>query len=364
MSDIITDLEKPPYGVKKGVVPILLAVYVKIHEQSLSCYENSAFMIKVTGIDFQRIIKAPETFEIQLSHLSGICEVIITTLIDELKIKLPQDRKPNILDIVKPLCEFAAQLTAYSHRTMNLSETAFTVRNVLMTAKEPAAMLFQDLPVACGFQAFTVNETISTDSDSIRKEDIKSFSLKLKESVEELNDSYVNLIDRMERSLLKAFSHSGDVIILRSLLSNVTGCIIDSISEPRLKGFCKRLSDMNLDDKMWLESLGNFICSKPPSRWVDSDEDIFTLELSILARRFRNVESIFYSENAKRYAVNSERISITKPDGNEINHIYRINDVDEDVVNKLEFEIGKLINRDKKHGITAISRTLWKMLSE
>ena len=44
-----------------------------------------------------------------------------------------------------------------------------------------------------------------------------------------------------------------------------------SVAEPRLKAFCLRLGDSGLPEQEWVESIGSFICSKPPAKWADVD---------------------------------------------------------------------------------------------
>ena len=66
------------------------------------------------------------------------------------------DRDFDLLDVVRPLSIFAAQLPAYTRKNTALSEPADTVRDALLTAREPATLIFETLPIACGFDPFPI----------------------------------------------------------------------------------------------------------------------------------------------------------------------------------------------------------------
>ena len=58
-----------------------------------------------------------------------------------------QDKdQPQLLDVVRPLCVFAAGLPKYVQKTMHLSGIARQVRDALLNAREPATLLFRELP--------------------------------------------------------------------------------------------------------------------------------------------------------------------------------------------------------------------------
>ena len=96
--------------------------------------------------------KAPERFEIQYCKIEGIRAELFERLIIALEIKQTEDRDIELLDLVKNLCLFVAQLPAYVRTTKRLSPAALAVRQAILEAREPAKLLFTDLPRACGFE--------------------------------------------------------------------------------------------------------------------------------------------------------------------------------------------------------------------
>ena len=123
VTELFADLRRPPYGVREGLIPLLLAIYFVAHRQDLAIFEDGTFLHKVRGDDFYRLIKAPEYFEMQHSAVEGIRASVFDRLIKVLGIQQISDKQDaRILDVVQPLCNFVVQLPEYVHNTKNLSQ--------------------------------------------------------------------------------------------------------------------------------------------------------------------------------------------------------------------------------------------------
>lgn len=112
---LFAEMRSQPYGVRDGLCPLLLAAFAVIHEQDLAFYDQNSFMKQVTGQEFHRLIKAPENFEVQYCRIVGLRTVVFEQLF---KVLHP-DKKPksiDLLDVVRPLCIFAAQLPEFAKR--------------------------------------------------------------------------------------------------------------------------------------------------------------------------------------------------------------------------------------------------------
>jgi hypothetical protein len=81
-------------------------------------------------------------------------------------------RGPQLLDVVKPLCVFVARLPEYVHHTKKLSAVAVACRDAILGARDPARLLFSDLPKACGSQVSQlVSAYVGGSPDSAADED-------------------------------------------------------------------------------------------------------------------------------------------------------------------------------------------------
>jgi len=355
ISDIFEELRRPPYGVRDGLHPLLLATFTLIHENDIAFYEDGAFLRHVSGEHFYRITKAPETFEMQWCRIGGIRSILYEQLLSVLGQSLPENQESNVLDVVIPLTTFAAGLPAYTHNTRNLSANAVAVRDALRRAEEPVMLVFADLPKACGFAAF--------NDESSNLNDIQRFVGTLKDALEELRAAYPELLAKLKATILSAFDLPNIFSKARDTLANDAKRMLVAVKEPRLKAFCLRLMDVNLPETQWLESLGSFLCSKPPSKWTDMDVDLFYTELHGLAHQFRHVQSVIFS-NIGASQGTAVRVAVTQQDGTEVAQVVFIDPDEEPLAANIEATISGLIRDSKRVGLAAASRAIWKELSE
>ena len=308
--ELFADIRIPPYGIRDGLIPLLLAIYYVAHRQDIAIFEDGTFLREVRGDDFYRLVKAPEYFEIQHSAIEGVRATVFDRLINVLGIQQTSDGQDSrILDVVQPLCNFVVQLPEYVHNTKELSQKAIDVRDLLMSAGEPAPLLFRGLPIACGSSPFDVTESIDDNR-------VQDFAEKLKIYLGELRDSYTELLERLKFTVFEMFDVGGGSQG-RILLKKRADTLRVSVTETQLKALCGRLSDNKLSETKWIESVASFVASKPPSYWVDSDEQVFRRELETLASRFKHVESIYFGGHGIPDGSEGIRLSITHTDGNE-----------------------------------------------
>ena len=358
VSSLFTELRKPPYGVRDGLIPFLLAIYIVAHRQDIAVFEDGTFLREVRGDDFLRLIKAPEYFEIQHSEIEGIRASVFDRLIKVLGIQQTSDeRNTRILDVVQPLCSFVVELPEYVHNTKKLSQAAIDVRDKLMSAGEPAPLLFRVLPIACGHPQFDVTESV----DNSRVQD---FAEELKLYLTELKNAYTELLERLKSAIFEAFDAMDSNSQRRSSLAKRAETLRVSVSESQLKALCGRFSDKNLSETKWIESVASFIASKPPSYWVDSDESTFQNKLAEFAERFKHVESIYFGTIGIPEGSDGIRLSITRTDGSEHAEVMYPRPEEEKELADIQKQIQALLKKHNRLGLAAIARAVWDELNK
>ena len=357
VTEMFKELRKPPYGVRAGLIPLLLAIYYVAHRQDIAIFEDKTFLREVRGDDFYRMIKAPEYFEIQHSAIEGVRASVFDRLINVLDIQQTSDRQDSrILDVVQPLCNFVVQLPEYTRNTKNLPQEAIAVRDLLMSAKEPAPLLFRDLPIACGHSPFDITESIDDNH-------VQDFAENLKIYLGELNNAYTELLEHLKSTLFEVFE-IGSGSQKRILLEKRAGALRVTVNESQLKALCVRLSDDRLSETKWIESVASFIASKPPSYWVDSDEQIFRHELEVLASRFKHVENIYFGANGVPDGSNGVRLSITHTDGSERAEVVYPRPEEGKKMADIQKQIQSLLTKHGRLGLAAVAHAVWNELDE
>lgn len=349
-------LRLPPYGVREGLAPLFLAVFAAIQERDVAFYADGSFLRNVTGYEFQRLIKTPETFEVQLCRVTGLRAVVFERLSRLLGPEPTGRKKADILDVVKPLCVFAAQLPAYTHRTGSLSDDARCVRDALLSAEDPAKLLFSSLPAACGLAPFLPDEAASASR-------VRQFVDRLKSTMDELRGAYPSLLERIKGDLLAAFDRPGTWEEAREAIADTADRLLVAVNETRLKSFCMRLADRRLGDQEWLESIASLLCAKPASKWADIDVRRFADELNQLAHQFKRVESTSFTPRAKGGEVQvAMRVAITSRDGSEVERVVYLDPSEETRVAELEAKFDELLGDGGRLGIVAATRAIWGRL--
>ncbi len=354
ISDLFKELKKPPYGIREGLQPLFLAIFTIIHENEIAFYEDDYFLRHVSTEHFYRIIKAPETFEMQWCNIESFHNILFEELLKILGENKCQNNETNILKVAIPLMNFAASLPLYTHNTKNLSSQAKEVRNVLREAKEPVDLIFVRLPKSCGFSPFSDNSNI---------EDIQNFVVTLKNAMDELSAAYPELLDLIKTEIVKEFDLPHSIQKHRETLANDAKKLLVTVTETKLKAFCLRLVDDKLNENQWLESLGSYICSKPPLKWADSDVELFRIELQNLANQFKRVQSLVFTKVGTSNAT-AIRLAVTRQDGSEISKVAFINPEEEILADAIEGTISEIIHRSKRIGLVAASRAIWTELNE
>lgn len=356
---VMKTLRQPPYGVRDGLLLLLLAVICAIDEHKIALYEEGSFVRKITGEHFARMFKFPDYYELQYFEISGVRSVLFQQLLD----MLDPDRgsvEVNVLDVVRPLLSFAGQLPKYTLRTRRLSSETQAVRRALLKAREPTPLVFDALPRACGVEPFT-GTMRKTTKNTAR---VETFLEVLRRALDELRAAYPELLTKLRSHVKRAFDADGSFSMVRQELASRAQTALTTVREPRLKGFCLRLADHILEEQPWLEALGSYVCSKPPKIWLDNDEARFADELTLLTERFLRAESLGFGAAASTAARSrAVRVSLTRVDGSHVDQVISASEPELSRAADLERALDDLLgNEQRRVRLVAISHLMWQAM--
>ncbi len=312
-------LEAPPYGAKKGIIPVLLLVVLLYHNEYVSVYIDGSFIPVLGPEHFELLVKKPERFSVKYFEVSGLRAEIFRELgkilsSDRSKTDINL-RNATILSIVKPLVGFAKRLSHFTLTTESrVTDEAKAVRKALLEAKEPDELLFSALPQACGLPPITGDE----GEDRLL---VKRFRKKLVQALSSLQVAYDDLLGHCEKLIKRAFAIKIDSPEFRDNLRYRAMNLSSQVIEPRLKSFILASSDKESNNRSWLESVLLIISNKPPKSWTDEDVIIFETKLSDLARRFMNLEALQKEIAIPNEGIDARRVTVTYPDGDEIHQM-------------------------------------------
>ena len=355
VSDLFAELRHAPYGIRDGLLPLLLAIFHRIHRHEVAMYEDGAFIREVEGDVFMRLIKAPTTFEMQLCRIVGVRNALFDQLARLLRVEA-QHETPHLLDVVVPLCEVAGQLPEYTLFTNQLSPRTNGVRDALVKTEDPSRLLFTELPKALGFEPFQPTNLSEAQT-------VDGFIQAIRVALDELRLAYTALLDRVAHEIRRTFSLAqNSPTEFREEISARARQILISVSEYRLKALCLRLADPALPMTEWLESIGSLICAKPPSRWRDLDCDRFSNDLTQLAQRFLRVESVTFAGQPQRDTGRAVRLVLTQPDGQEVEQVLYVTPDEEGLTADLVERLSTIIVDGDRVALAAAAQVLWERI--
>ncbi len=350
--DVLRALSLPPYGVREGLQPFIIAIYLATHHQHVALYEDGTYLHEVGGDVFLRLMKEPEFFYLQYCKLTGVRADVFARLLHLLKINPRDSSKTDLIDLVRPLAVFIGQeVPDYCRKTNNLPAIAVDVRRALLEGREPIKLVFTTLPEACGLPPI--------HRDGLKTPDELAASLRT--ALHEIRTAYPNLIERLRKAIYAAFDVDPKMPTGRSIIVERAAQLAIAVTEPALKVFALRLADPALDDRAWVESVANLLARKSPERWLDNDETEFHHQLEIAAGRFKRTEMAFIGTTRKLNG-HACRIAITKSDGSEVGDLVDWNGMDESRIRQVELEFQQILCKHGRHGLAAAMRAIWTEL--
>ena len=270
VSEIYAHFVKQPYGIKLGLLPILVGLFFKANESSCALYtkDEQGKQSLVTEFDqkiAERLYHLPETLKIMYVKISGEKQVIL----DEFKTYVEKNflnnniiENPTPLNVLKPIVVKAYKLPNYAQKTRNFKDQrVLLLRDELLSTHNPHELLYVKLPQICGTE----------DPKKLIKEFDKIYS--------ELNEVYDQLIEEFKNKIINIFKSDPNV---------------SDIDFETIKLWSKKIGSRDpfsakinsLEESKWIEQVISFAAAKPANEWNDKDFQDAGLAIEEMVRHF------------------------------------------------------------------------------
>ncbi|PHV63302.1 hypothetical protein [Cyanobacterium aponinum] len=354
-------LSKPPYGVKEGIIPVILASVLLYYREEVGVYQDGTFAPVLGEEHFELLVKNPERYGVKYFAIEGLRGEIfkeLETILSNSQLKdNSQVRNATLLSVVTPLYQFVKKLPRYTQQTKNLSKTALQILHSLQQTVEPDELLFSALPSACGLSSISFTSPPSQEVTQI-------FKTTLIKGLREINQAYDTLLNHCQSLLNTAFGVEGDK--LRANLRIRGYNIKDKCVERSLKRFTQAIIDDSQSDSQWLSAVVMVIADKPAESWSDEDAIAFEVKLADIVRKFENLEAIQTEVNSQgiQEGVTARRITVTRDDGKETLRMVWIDDTREKEAEELVNQIlTQLKGCDRKLREAVLAKLTEKILN-
>lgn len=258
---------KPPFGIREGVLPILMLAFVLANKYRVAVYKNGMFVPELQEADIDEALQEPSRLSLRHVQLDEYHRDILEGLNKQMQNRLGRTSHLDPLDSARTLVSIVYGLPVWAQRTTSISDTTRKIRDVLLRASDPHKVLFIDLPLLFGGEVDKYIEGLGA-------------------SLSEMTDAYDLMLRRVISKMLEALDAEFDDL---SLIKHRAKIVSGISGDLRLDGFATRLATFE-NKREYYESLLGLAINKPSRDWNDQDIDVALISLADLALRFRQVE--------------------------------------------------------------------------
>ncbi|MDV3001935.1 MAG: hypothetical protein N5P05_003541 [Chroococcopsis gigantea SAG 12.99] len=319
LDKLYTLLNAPPYGIKQGMIPVLIAALILAHRDDLGIYQEGTYIPILGAEHFELLVREPSRFAVKYFDVVGSRSNVFKELESILKQSGLKNtdklRNTTLLTVVTPLYQFVKKLPAYTKQTTRLTGEARAIIKALQDTIEPDELIFTHIPLACKLNPITSHDTGNNTIATILRE-------RLVDKLKEIHGAYDKLLTHCQQLLYEAFGVRRDKSqLLREDIRVRATRVMGKCVERNLKSFIGIAIDEGKIDREWLEALVMVIADKPPASWKDEDVTLFESKLSDLARRFHNLEALQEDMGSGGEGLEARRITVTRADGRETHRV-------------------------------------------
>jgi hypothetical protein len=258
---------QPPYGLKRGVMPVFALAFLLAHRASTAVYVDGIFQPQLDELFVDRLLQEPGHIEfrrVQRSHRDA-------AFINALAHLLSAHSEPveaEALPVASRLYQRFKALAPWAQRTQHVSAATRRIRDVVLKASDPEALLFTDL------------------MDQLK--DTSDPAVVVAAALQECEGAFGKMLGE-----------------LRTALANQVGVDAETFEGigPRAVGVAGVTADLRFDafamragsfegDGGDIEGLASLLVHKPARSWTDREQQQALFELAKLTRRFREAEAL------------------------------------------------------------------------
>ena len=281
VSEIYEIWREQPFGIKDGLLAVLVAAFILSQRQDMAFYRQSIFQARVTDLDMEYLARDPSDVQVRWMDLSETSRQLLSDMAGIVRTLDGENTLPDLepIDVAKGLVAIHDRLPPWVGRTQHLSSNAKRVRQLFKQASDPNSLIFDDIP-----------RLLSDGLEAGDETALGIISNNVHEGLVELQQAYPAMLHRLRETLLTELqvpNASAPMLAeMRARAENVQGLSGDH----RMEAFVMRLGQFSGTDSD-MESLASMFGNKPSRSWVDTDIERATVELAEMAQRFMRVES-------------------------------------------------------------------------
>jgi hypothetical protein len=311
-------LMAPPYGVKAGVIPVIIWAAMILSADDMAIFEDGTYQPTLTPELIERLIKAPARYSVKYVPVNeGQRHLVLEKLATELGIDTSTGRptsyrNPALLVITRQLLDHVRGLTNYATRTRRISDSAISVRQALAAARDPDDLLFTALPEALGLDA--IHAVDAPDETSAVR-----YANGLTGALAEIGEVDAKLRAEVVEILSRELQLPRELPSLRRSLAERSVGFANAVVEPDLRGFIGLALNDSLADEDWLDPVAVRIARAGLASWTDEHPRLFANNARKIGNAFDRLSHLYRAgvDESGATKTSVQLLTLMRHDGNE-----------------------------------------------
>lgn len=295
---LINELQSPPYGVRAGVLPILIAAAFRAFPVSTVLLCDDIYVEDLTPTVVETICRDPNRFRLrvikatkkQIAYLSGVLEMFGKDAAYQI------DEKDLLRGCAEAIASWREHLSVASKSSHRLSKRVMLVRKLLSMQDDPAQVLLEAIPSALKCSRKDLGKCLATLQETKHEIEHGVLAHYFKASIGSAKQAMVfggGLKRGSLRKIANAWACSIPGSIVRTLESKTAIAAIEA---------ARRNYD---SDELFINGLAVSVYGRPISRWIDEDVYGFAVALRAAVRDIEDgvLASVVSGESNEEHAV-------------------------------------------------------------
>ncbi|UCI07329.1 ATP-binding protein [Mesorhizobium sp. B1-1-8] len=301
LNELYDKWSRRPYGLKRGVMPVFVLAFLMAHRATIAVYVDGLYQAVIDDVFVDRMLQEPNAIEFRRVVRSKKDDAFILALATLLS-QSGEAVEAEALPVASALFQRFHALPIWSQRTLSLPPAVTRVRDVILKAKDPEALLFSDLA-------------------DVLKDEVDP-AVVVAKALSAFEAAYPAMLSALKWAVA---DHLGvEVDTFEGLgIRAVTAAGVTA--DLRLDAFAMRAGAFEANEGD-IEGLASLLVHKPPRSWSDREHEQALFELAKLSRRFREAETF---AGVKGRAPTSQAISVMvglNPKERPVFHTFEVTD--------------------------------------
>ena len=328
-------LSAAPFGLKSGLIWLLVIAYLQANREDLALYEYGSLVLSLDDAVAERLLKNPGVFSIRHTGVTGGARRQILSRIGEAW-GMPGGKEVKFMTFVRQLSRQFSDLPPYVYSArLGLSHQTQSVIAALKDVAEPDELVFTAIPDALGLPR------VGVEIPSLDDQVVVAYVNGLAKAIQEARSLYSTLLSNIEKEISASFGVVGAIDEMRAMLSAESEGLPLVTLNSNLRALASAFMRKHITDTEWVANIAMIATDGlPPRQWSDDSFKLFKATILDWSRAWMGVVAI--SKNAGEA---SRAVTISRPDGTSETRVVDLDhSLTKDAIRKTEQLLEALVN--------------------